>query len=771
LAVSVKPRPGDPAITPALVAEHGLTSEEYETLVAMLQREPTFTELGIVSALWSEHCSYKHSRPVLRTLPTQAPYVLQGPGENAGVISIGDGLAVAFKIESHNHPSAVEPYQGAATGVGGILRDVFTMGARPIAMLDSLRFGPLDSPRVRYLFGGVVKGIGDYGNSVGIPTVAGEVMFDASYEGNPLVNAMCVGIMHESDLIRAKAEGVGNPIMAVGARTGRDGIHGASFASEDLSEASEAKRPRVQVGDPFTEKLLLEASLELIASGEIVAIQDMGAAGLTSSSVEMAARGDVGVTIDVSKVPVREEGMTPYEILLSESQERMLVVAKRGREEAVRAILTKWDLSAEVIGEVIAEPVYRVTEGDRVVAEFPGSRLVTDCPVYSPGARESDAIRALRERDVSSISELPEEGDPVWTLERLLSSPTIASKRWAFRQYDTTVRTSTVVPPGDGDAAVVRLRGSDKALAMKTDCNGRYVYLDPRNGGRIAVAEAARNVACVGGRPMAITNCLNFGNPKRPEVFYQFREAVAGMGEACRALGTPVTGGNVSLYNENPSGAVYPTPVIGMIGLVDSLDQVTRSRFGQQPDAIVLLGDPTDELGGSEYLARIHGIVAGQPPRCDLERERATIEALLEAIRAGIVSSAHDCSEGGLAVALAECAIGDPEQLVGATVELSDWDELPLRALLFGEAQARILVSTAEPERVMEIAARLGVSAHRIGEVRPGQDSLTIRAAGRTISAPLERLARAYHDAIPALMTVGAAESAILEQHPKPAEV
>jgi phosphoribosylformylglycinamidine synthase len=645
------------------------------------------------------------------------------------------------------------------------------MGARPIAMLDSLRFGPLDSARVRYLFGGVVKGIGDYGNSVGIPTVAGEVMFDSSYEGNPLVNAMCVGIMHESDLIRAKAEGIGNPIMAVGARTGRDGIHGASFASEDLSEASEAKRPRVQVGDPFTEKLLLEASLELIASGHIVAIQDMGAAGLTSSSAEMAARGDVGVTIDVSRVPVREEGMTPYEILLSESQERMLVVAKRGRENDVRAILTKWDLEAEVIGEVIAEPVYRVTEGDRVVAEFPGSRLVTDCPVYTPEAQESHAIRALRERDVASIPELPEESDPAWTLERLLSSPTIASKRWAFRQYDTTVRTSTVVPPGDGDAAVVRVRGTDKALAMKTDCNGRYVYLDPRNGGRTAVAEAARNVACVGGRPMAITNCLNFGNPKRPEVFYQFREAVAGMGEACRALGTPVTGGNVSLYNENPAGAVYPTPVIGMLGVVESLDHVTRSRFPEREDAIVLLGEPSDELGGSEYLATIHGLVAGQPPRCDLERERATIDVLLEAIAAGLVHSAHDCSEGGLAVALAECAIGDREHLVGAEVTLDEWSNLSARALLFGEAQARIIVSTPDPQRVLDAAARRGVPAHIIGSVRPESDTLTITAAGRTMRAPLARLARAYHEAIPRLMTAGAAEPAILEQHPKPAEV
>ena len=477
----VAPRPGDPEITPELVAEHGLTGEEYDRLVQMLGRAPTFTELGIISALWSEHCSYKHSRNLLKTLPTTAPWVLQGPGENAGVISIGDGLAVAFKIESHNHPSAVEPYQGAATGVGGILRDVFTMGARPIAMLNSLRFGSLDSARTRYLFAGVVKGIGDYGNCVGIPTVAGEIVFDPAYEGNPLVNAMCVGLMHEDQLIRAKAEGVGNPIIAVGARTGRDGIHGASFASEDLSEASDAKRPRVQVGDPFTEKLLLEASLELIRSGHIVAIQDMGAAGLTSSSAEMAERGDVGVTIDVSKVPVRESGMTPYEILLSESQERMLVVAHKGREAEVRTILQKWDLQAEVIGEVIAEPVYRVTEGHRVVAEFPGSRLVTDCPRYSPLAEEDPAIAALRAVDVSSIAELHEEKNPAWTLRRLLSSPTIASKRWAYQQYDSTVRTNTVVGPG-GDAAVLRIRGTSKGIALKTDCNGRYTYLDPLNG-------------------------------------------------------------------------------------------------------------------------------------------------------------------------------------------------------------------------------------------------------------------------------------------------
>ena len=749
---AVTPRPGDPAITPALVAEHGLTKQEYERLVAMLGRTPTFTELGIISALWSEHCSYKHSRPVLKTLPTEAPYVLQGPGENAGVISIGDGLAVAFKIESHNHPSAVEPYQGAATGVGGILRDVFTMGARPIAMLNSLRFGSLDNSRVRYLFSGVVKGIGDYGNCVGIPTVAGEIVFDPAYEGNPLVNAMCVGLMHESDLIRAKAEGVGNPIIAVGARTGRDGIHGASFASEDLSEASDAKRPRIQVGDPFTEKLLLEASLELIKSGHIVAIQDMGAAGLTSSSAEMAERGDVGVTIDVTKVPTRESGMTPYEILLSESQERMLVVAKRGHEDAVAEILTKWDLTAAVIGEVIAEPVYRVTEGEKVVAEFPGSRLVTDCPSYSPEARESSAIRELRAADPLAVPERAEEKDPAWTLERLLSAPTIASKAWAYRQYDSTVRTNTVVGPG-GDAAVIRVRGTSKALAVKTDCNARYVYLDPRVGGRIAVAEAARNVACTGARPMAITNCLNFGNPTRPEVFYQLKEAVAGMGEACRALGTPVTGGNVSLYNENPSGAVYPTPVIGMVGLIDDISHITRATFQQDGDAILLLGEIGGELGGSEYLATIHRAVLGAPPRCDVEREKVVIDVLLDAIRSGVVSSAHDCSDGGLAVALAECCIANLEGQSGADVDLSSWGRLTDREILFGETQGRVVLSSAAPDRVIAIAAAAGVPCVEIGRVRRDANSLAMKLPKGSMRSPLARLRRAYHDTIPAIMS------------------
>lgn len=760
--MSVSPRPGDPEVTPELVAEHGLTPEEFDLLVALLDRAPTFTELGVVSALWNEHCSYKHSRPVLKMLPTTAPWVLQGPGENAGVISVGDGWAIAFKIESHNHPSAVEPYQGAATGVGGILRDVFTMGARPIALLDSLRFGSLDSPRVRYLFSGVVRGIGDYGNSVGVPTVGGEVVFDPAYEGNPLVNTMCVGLLREDELIRAEAQGVGNPILAVGARTGRDGIHGASFASEDLTEASEAKRPRVQVGDPFTEKLLLEASLELIRSGHIVAIQDMGAAGLTSSSAEMAARGDVGVVIDTSRVPVREEGMTPYEILLSESQERMLVVALRGHEEEVRAILARWDLAAEVVGEVIAEPVYRVTEGDRVVAEFPGSRLVTDCPVYHPAAEEDPAMAELRARDVHAIAELPEETDPVWSWTRLLSSPTIASKAWVYRQYDVSVGTSTVAGPG-GDAAVVRLRGTNRAVALSTDGNGRYVYLEPRTGGQIAVAEAARNVACTGARPMAITNCLNFGNPKRPAVFYQFREAVGGMGDACKALETPVTGGNVSFYNESPTGAVYPTPVIGMVGLLDDVSRATPASFRRPGDTIVLLGEPTDELGGSEYLLRVHGVVAGAPPRCDLDAERSLIETLVEGIGAGAITSAHDCSDGGLAVALAECAMGDRTNGLGANVDLSAWEALPLRALLFGEAQGRALVSTSDAPAVLAIAARHGVPAHAIGTVGEQGGDIVVKVGTREIRAPHAVLSAAYHDTIPGIMDRSSISSTSVE--------
>jgi phosphoribosylformylglycinamidine synthase subunit PurL len=749
---SVQSRPGDPAITPPLVEEHGISREEYEKILGILGREPTFTELGVFSAMWSEHCGYKNSRPLLRTLPTKAPWVLQGPGENAGVIDVGEGLAVAFKIESHNHPSAVEPYQGAATGVGGILRDVFTMGARPIAVLNSLRFGELDGPeaaRVRYLFAGVVRGIGDYGNCVGIPTVGGEVYFDSAYEGNPLVNAMAIGMMKREELITAVAEGVGNPIMAVGSKTGRDGIHGATFASAELSEESAAKRPMVQVGDPFTEKLLLEASLELIRSGHIVGIQDMGAAGLVSSSTEMAARGGTGVDIEITRVPVRERSMTPYEILLSETQERMLVVAHQGREEDVRAILGKWDLDAETIGYVTETGRYVVRENGTVV-DIPGEPLVTACPTYTRQGRESPHIERLRSWTAAELQQKPEERDPTWTLRRLLDAPSIASKAWVYEQYDTTVRTNTVVGPGS-DAAVIRLRGTRRAIAATVDGNGRYVYLNPYVGGKIAVAEAARNLVCSGALPLAITDNLNFGNPLKPEVYHQLSEAIRGIGEACTVLETPVTGGNVSLYNENPRGAIYPTPTIGMVGLIEDLEHVTTASFKAPGDVVVLLGSNTSELGGSEYLKVIHGTVAGDAPSLDLDRERALQRALLDAIRAGLVRSAHDVADGGLAVALVESAIG-AQQRFGADVELDD--SLPTHALLFGEGQSRV-VASCRPENLdalLERMSRAEVPAKRIGVVGEANGRVRIATGDGTIDAPIAELAEIYSAAIPRRM-------------------
>ena len=652
-ATVAEPWPGEPPMSPALVREHNLNDLEYERIVAMLGRAPTLTELGVFSALWSEHCSYKHSKPVLRTLPTAGPQVLQGPGENAGVLRLPDGWAVAFKIESHNHPSAVEPYQGAATGVGGILRDVFTMGARPVAVLNSLRFGPLDQPRNRYLFRGVVKGIGDYGNCVGVPTLGGEVAFAEGYSANPLVNAMCVGILRETDLMRAQARGVGNVLITVGASTGRDGIHGASFASEELSEASEARRPQVQVGDPFMEKLLLEATLELIGRRLIVAIQDMGAAGLTSSSAEMAARGGVGVEIDTALAPVREPGMTPYEILLSESQERMLVVAEPSRVDDVVAVCRKWELDAAVIGRVTDDGIFRVRHGDRVVVAIPGQRLVEDCPVYTPEARESDEARARR-------GARPGRGDvPVAdALPRLLDAPTIASKKWVYEQYDSTVQAATVLGPG-GDAGVLRVPDTGFGLAVTVDCNGRVVWLDPYEGGKAAVAEAARNVACTGAVPLGVTDNLNFGNPQKPEIYFQFREACRGIAEACVALGTPVTGGNVSFYNETPDGAVFPTPTIGMVGLLEDATLHCKASFRRAGDRVVLLipegwRDPLQGLGGSEYLAVVHDIEAGAPPALDIDAEKQLQACVREAIAQRLLHSAHDCSDGGLAVALAE---------------------------------------------------------------------------------------------------------------------
>ncbi|MGH7575510.1 MAG: phosphoribosylformylglycinamidine synthase subunit PurL [Longimicrobiales bacterium] len=722
----------EPVITPVLVAEHGLSEDEYTRILEILGREPTYTELGVFSALWSEHCGYKNSKPLLRELPTEAPWVLQGPGENAGAIDIGDGWAVAFKIESHNHPSAVEPYQGAATGVGGILRDVFTMGARPIAVLDSLRFGSLAKPRARYLFAGAVRGIGDYGNCVGIPNLGGEVYFDDSYEGNPLVNAMAIGLLRSDGLMRANASGPGNPILAVGSRTGRDGIHGATFASVELSNETEASRPQVQVGDPFTEKLLLEASLELIRSGYVVGIQDMGAAGLASSSTEMAARAGTGVDIDVALVPVREPGMSAYEILLSESQERMLVVARRGHENEVRRILEKWELEAAVIGHVTDDGMYRVRENGVVVCDVPGEPLVQGCPTYVREARESETVHRLRGWTPDSTHLEAAADHPAKVLLRLLCSPTIASKRWVHNQYDTTVRTNTVIGPG-GDAGVLRIRntrarepatgnrepGTEKGIAATVDCNARYVYLNPRRGAMIAVAEAARNLVCVGARPRAVTDNLNFGNPLKPEVYYQLREAVLGIADACRVFETPVVSGNVSLYNENPSGAIHPTPVIGMVGVLDDVSLAIGHAFRAEGDRIVLLGANTAELGGSEYLKVVHGLIAGDAPAVDLDAEMALQTLMLELVAQRLLRSAHDCAEGGLAVALAESAFGPRGDGNGFGVDVTLDDNLPAAPLLFGEAQGRIVVSCAPDalEAVIAAARAHGVHAGAIGTV------------------------------------------------------
>jgi len=747
------PFPGDPPITPELVRDHNLTDEEYHRIAAMLGRAPSFAELGVFSALWSEHCSYKHSKPVLKTFPTAGPQVVQGPGENAGVLRLPGGWAVAFKIESHNHPSAVEPYQGAATGVGGILRDVFTMGARPVALLNSLRFGPLDEARNRYLCAGAVRGVGDYGNCVGVPTLGGEVDFGPGYSGNPLVNAMCVGLLREQDLITAAAHGVGNALLVLGSRTGRDGIHGASFASEELTQESERRRPQVQVGDPFTEKLLLEASLELIASGHIVAIQDMGAAGLTSSSAEMAARGGVGVEIDLARVPTREPGMTPYEILLSESQERMLVVAKAERLQQIQAIAAKWELTATPIGRVTDDGMYRATWKQRVVVEIPGQRLIEDCPVYSPAAEEDPEIRRRRAQRSSTESPVP---SPAEALLRLLDHPAIASKRWVYEQYDSTVRAGTVIGPG-GDAGVIRVRDAAFGIAVTTDGNARYVLLDPFEGGKAAVAEAARNIACTGARPLGITNCLNFGSPERPAVFYQFREACRGIADACRALDTPVTGGNVSFYNESPTGAVDPTPVIGMVGLVGRVDRAVPSHARARGDVVFLVGETHAELGGSVLWEALYGLVAGTPPRVDLAVERRLVDFLATGAERALFRSAHDCSQGGLGVALAEVAMGGPydETGFGLEIDLTTYGgRLAAVELLFSESQGRAVLTSA-PDRaaaVTALAAELGVAVSRVGTVGERGGSVGLRLRDAHVAHPVDRLREVYFCAIPRRM-------------------
>ena len=738
----------DPIVTRELASQHGLTDDEYDRIVALLGRTPSYTELGIYSVMWSEHCSYKNSIAVLKTLPRTGSRLLVSAGEgNAGLVDIGDGLAVAFKIESHNHPSAVEPYQGAATGVGGIMRDIFTMGARPIAALNSLRFGSLDNDRTKYLFKGVVKGIGDYGNSFGVPTVAGEVYFDPCYQENPLVNAMAVGIVKHGEWASAVAEGVGNPVMIVGSSTGRDGIHGATFASEEISEESEAKRPSVQVGDPFTEKLLLEASLEAIRSGFLIGIQDMGAAGITCSTSEMSAKGKSGMRINLDKVPAREDHMTAYELMLSESQERMLVVVKKGFEEQVRSIFSKWDLHAEIIGEVIADDRLLISYGGELVADVPADSLVLGggAPVYIRETRQPEYLKKAREFDPDSIP-MPSDLDDV--LLKLLRSPSLASKRWVYEQYDSMVRTNNLVL-NSCDAAVVILKECSKALALKTDCNSRYVYLNPRLGGMIAVAESARNVVCVGATPVAITNCLNFGNPYKPEVYWQFKEAVAGIGEACRAFDTPVTGGNVSFYNESPVASVYPTPVIGMLGVIDDVNSVITASFKDEGDVILLLGRSRGLVGGSEYLSLVHGIVAGDAPAIDLAYEKRLHKLILTSASERLLKSAHDCSEGGIAFALAECCMMYGARRCGASVNLKSQGPLREDFLLFGEDQSRAIVScTSENvKRFLEIASLNCIETTLLGKVQG--ERLVIN---ESLDVGIEELRRAY-DSVTKTMT------------------
>ncbi len=696
----------------------GLFDEEYEKIKELMGREPNLLEVGIFAVMWSEHCSYKTSKPILKKFPTQGPQVLQGPGENAGIVDIGDDLAVVFKMESHNHPSAIEPYQGAATGVGGILRDVFTMGARPVAILDALRFGPLDEGNNKYLLNGVVAGISGYGNSIGIPTVGGDVYFHKSYSGNPLVNAMAVGILEHRHIAKGVASGVGNPVMAVGARTGRDGIHGATFASVELSEESESQRSAVQVGDPFMEKLLMEACLELIRADIIVGIQDMGAAGLTSSSSEMASRGGSGLEMDLSLVLRRETGMTPYEIMLSESQERMLVVPKAGKEKEVEEVFTRWGLEASVIGKVTDDGMLRLLEDGKMVAEIPVQALTDEAPVYNRPSKEPAYYQELKSQKLDEIK-LKDSVENV--LLSLLENPTIASKEWIYRQYDHQVGTDTAVIPG-GDAAIVRVRGTNKGIAMTTDCNSRYVYLDPYIGGALAVVEAAQNVACVGAKPLAITDCLNFGNPEKPEIFWQFEQACAGVAEACRVLDTPVIGGNVSLYNETPGRAVNPTPMIGMVGLIDDLNNVLGNSFKSEGEEIYLLGELNGELAGSEYLARWEDLEAGELPELNLQAVRERINLLLELNSAGHVLSAHDVTEGGLAVALAEMTVD-----TGAILNIDTDNDLKT---LFGERLGRIIITVTQENRtrVESLAKAAGVPIHHLG--KSGGSNLQISLNG-----------------------------------------
>jgi len=755
-----------PAITPEILRDHGLTADEYERIKELLGgREPSRTELGIFSVMWSEHCSYKSSRVHLKRLPTHSRRVLQGPGENAGIIDIGEGWACAFKIESHNHPSFIEPFQGATTGVGGILRDIFTMGARPVAVMDSLRFGPIknegaadksvrakqaDIHRNHSILEGVVGGVASYGNCFGVPNLGGETKFEPCYSGNPLVNAFALGLVRKDEIFYAKASGEGNPVIYVGAKTGRDGIHGATMASEEFSEASEAKRPNVQVGDPFLEKLLLEACLEAMQTGAIIGIQDMGAAGLTCSTCEMGARGGVGLEIEMDRVPQRETGMNAYEILLSESQERMLLVAQKGREEEVYKVFRKWGLDAVEVGKVISESRMRVLEHGQVVADIPNTALTDDAPVYKrPLQRWEPPVS----RDKPENVQLGQLNDFTGDLKQLLASQNICSKRWVYQQYDSMVQTNTVEGPGQGDGGVIRIKGSQRALSMALDGNGRWCYLDPKLGAMHAVAEAARNVACSGATPVGATNCLNFGNPEKPHIMWQFSQAVDGITKACEELEIPITGGNVSLYNETLGEGIYPTPVLGVVGILDDVSKATFPNFKEAGRAVVLLrgsepGDATDaevEFGSSEYAKSVLGELWGFPPALGLEGEAAVQKTIIELIGAGLVDSAHDCSEGGLAVALARCSF---PKGIGCDIDLHS-QELAPEFVLFGEDASRIVISCdpANLVRIKEVAAKTGIAAEKLGET--GSSNLEIKIDGRVvITASIAELCDVYENAL-----------------------
>jgi phosphoribosylformylglycinamidine synthase subunit PurL len=748
------------AFSPETLRQHGLTPDEYEKIKQLLgQREPTLTELGVFSVMWSEHCSYKSSRVHLKRLPTRSKFVLQGPGENAGIIDIGEGWACAFKIESHNHPSFIEPFQGATTGVGGILRDIFTMGARPVAVMDSLRFGPIvaskdvsqkELHKNHSVLEGVVSGVASYGNCFGVPNLGGETKFEPCYSGNPLVNAFALGLVRKNEIFYAKAAGEGNPVIYVGAKTGRDGIHGATMASEEFSEASEAKRPNVQIGDPFLEKLLLEACLEAMQTGAIVGIQDMGAAGLTCSTCEMGGRGGVGIEIELDRVPQRETGMTPYEIMLSESQERMLLVAQKGREDEVFRVFEKWGLDAVEVGKVTTGNKLRVLEHGKVVAEIPNPALTDEAPLYKrPLARWEPPVP----REMPEHIKLGADGDLTSNLTQLLASPNICGKRWVWQQYDHMVQTNTVEAPGAGDAGVIRIKGSQRGLAMALDGNGRWCYLDPRLGAMHAVAEAARKVACSGATPVGATNCLNFGNPEKPHIMWQFSQTIGGIAKACEALEIPITGGNVSFYNETLGEGIYPTPVLGVVGILEDVHKAAKMHFAAPGRTIVLLragevGDITDaeiEFGSSEYAKEILGALWGYPPELDLEKEAGLQKAVAEMIEHGLLDSAHDCADGGLGVGLAEKAF---PKGVGARVNLASGG-LFAEFALFGEDASRIVISCDPPKvaRIQEVAGNHGVNAEVIGETIP--DRLEISIDGKVvISAAVSELMAAYEGAL-----------------------